>query len=833
MLCGAVPFRTMAAAEPFARRPPREEPVPRHPLPQRVSPVQMLRALRDQPGLAALFGDWAHGDTIIGFRPARVLGPDEDPFAALGSADDAAPAPAADDPTRFGGGWIGYLGYQLSRRLENLPPAPPCSGSLPEHHLAHYDHVLVHDAATGRWCCESLPGADPARVAETVATVDRALAAGPAASWSGACAPRPYRCEPFRAAVTGAAHARAVRRTLEHIRDGDIFQANICRELAADFHGDPLDLFCAGYEQLRPRFAAFLRVPGGAVASLSPELYLRRTGDAVLTSPIKGTAPADTDPRELHASAKNRAENVMIVDLMRNDLSRACVPGSVLSPAAPRVEPHTGVHHLVADVHGTLRPGLDDAALLRSTFPPGSCTGAPKIRATEIINELETTARGVYTGAVGCVSPVAGLAMNVAIRTFEFSGSTVRLGVGGGIVADSDPDGEAFETLVKAAPLLDAVGARFGAELSREWREHAASAGVARPQCVSGGAVTADAGAGGVVPAAVRSPSHDGAGAASALDGPASGGSAGGLPSVAGSAGCAGAGSRGTASSVGCGELGGPTGRAGTGHTGGAASLDQDPLLRDAPVLRTSPDPALGVFTTMLVRDARPEQLAEHLERLGASVRACFGRELPGTLAERITRRTAELGGPHRLRATAVPEGEGLRVDLTSAPLNPAGEAPPTAPWELVPVVVPGGWGCHKWADRRALDAVPGPWSPVCDPLLTEPDGTLLETGRANVFLVLDGVVLTPAADGRILPGVMRARVVAALRASGREVRERDITLAEAARATEVFVTNALRGARPVGRIAGVGSWAPGPVTRAVQELLDGGVAARCGRGRL
>ena len=361
--------------------------MPRTALPHRVSPVQMLRALRDEPGLAALFGDWLHGDAVIGIRPTRVLGADEDPFAALGAADDDA-ALTAEDPARFGGGWLGYLGYQLSRRLESLPPAPPHSGGLPEHHLAHYDHVLVHDAAADRWLCESLPGADPGRVAETIGTVERALAAGPAASSSGVCAPHPYRCEPFEAAVTGAAHAEAVRRALAHIRDGDIFQANICRELTAAFDGDPLDLFCAGYERLRPRFAAFLRVPGGAVASFSPELYLRRTGRAVLTSPIKGTAPADSDPRELHASAKNRAENVMIVDLMRNDLSRACVPGSVLSPAVPRVEPHTGVHHLVADVHGTLRPGLDDAALLRSTFPPGSCTGAPKIRATGLTHPM-------------------------------------------------------------------------------------------------------------------------------------------------------------------------------------------------------------------------------------------------------------------------------------------------------------------------------------------------------------------------------------------------------------------------------------------------------------
>lgn len=752
--------------------------MPRTALPHRVSPVQMLRALRDEPGLAALLGDWAHGDAVIGVRPTRVVGADEDPFAALGSGDDdavrtaegAAPpsagrnrhdldapahalcAPAtpgasglgppalgraAEYPARFGGGWIGYLGYQLSRRLESLPPAPPRSGGLPEHHLAHYDHVLVHDAAADRWFCESLPGADPARVAETIAAVGRALGAGPASS-SGVCAPRPYRCGPFEAAVTGAAHAKAVRRALEHIRDGDIFQANICRELTAAFDGDPLDLFCAGYERLRPRFAGFLRVPGGAVASFSPELYLRRTGTAVLTSPIKGTAPADSDPRELHASVKNRAENVMIVDLMRNDLSRVCVPGSVLSPAVPRVEPHTGVHHLVADVHGTLRPGLDDAALLRSTFPPGSCTGAPKIRATEIINALETTARDVYTGAVGCVSPVAGLAMNVAIRTFEFSGGAVRLGVGGGIVADSDPDGEAFETLVKAAPLLDAVGARFGAGLSREWREHAESSEVATPACVGGG----------------------------------------GAPSRA------------------------------------AASL------RDAPVIRSTPDPFLGVFTTMLVREGRPEQLVEHLARLGSSVRACFSHELPGALAEQVLQRAAGLDGPHRLRVTAVPDAGSLCLEMTHAPLNPPGAAPPVDPWVLHPVVVPGGWGRHKWADRRALDTTPGPWSPVCDPLLVDQDGTVLETGRANVFVVRGGVVTTPPVDGRILPGAMRARVLPTLRAAGYEVREQDITLTDIAGASEVFVTNALRGARPVGEIHGVGAWAPGPVTVWVQRAL-------------
>jgi para-aminobenzoate synthetase / 4-amino-4-deoxychorismate lyase len=428
-------------------------------LPYRVSPVRMLQALRDQPGLVALFGDWHHGDALIAFRPTRVLGPDGDPFAALGAAGRDGILTGGGEA--FGGGWIGYLGYQLAGRLEVLPPPPPHAGGLPDHHLAHYDHALRRRANTGQWVLEALPGADPARVRASAAIIAETLAA-PAGA-------RPYRCGPFSADASGPGHATAVTAALGHIRDGDVFQVNVCRGLAAGFEGDPLDLFCAGHQRLRPRFAAFLRLPGGAVASLSPELFLRRSGDAVLSSPIKGTAPADTDPTALHASAKNRAENVMIVDLMRNDLSRACVPGTVRASAAPRVEAHTGVHHLVADVHGRLRPGLGDGDLLRATFPPGSCTGAPKIRAMEIIHALEPAAREAYTGAIGYAGP-SGLAMNVAIRTFEFTGNRVRLGVGGGIVADSDPVDEAHETLVKAEPMLRGVGACFDASLAADFQ---------------------------------------------------------------------------------------------------------------------------------------------------------------------------------------------------------------------------------------------------------------------------------------------------------------------------------------------------------------------------
>ena len=209
-------------------------------------------------------------------------------------------------------------------------------------------------------------------------------------------------------------------------------------------------------------------VTRAAVASLSPELFLRRAGHTVTSKPIKGTARRDGDPgeaaaqlAELERSAKNRSENVMIVDLVRNDLSRVCVPGTVRVPDLLGAEPHPGVWHLVSTVEGTLGDGVTDGDLIRAAFPPGSVTGAPKVRALEIIDELELAPREAYTGAVGYRSPVAGLELNVAIRTFEFAAGRCWLGAGGGIVADSDPEAEYAECLIKATPLLTAIGARL------------------------------------------------------------------------------------------------------------------------------------------------------------------------------------------------------------------------------------------------------------------------------------------------------------------------------------------------------------------------------------
>ncbi|MCW2829450.1 MAG: bifunctional aminodeoxychorismate synthase component I/aminodeoxychorismate lyase [Aeromicrobium sp.] len=400
-----------------------------------ADPLDVLRRFRGRDRLVALMGAWHHGEALIAFDPVEVLS--GDPFDGVDL--DALPS----DVSGFGGGWIGAWGYQLGRLVERLPPAPHRPVRQPDHRIAFYDHVLR--LTDGSWWLEALTS-DPQRDARILQVLDEPA---PVA--------RPYDVGTFEMTPSPRDHRAALVRVLDHVAAGDIFQANLCTRLEAPFAGDPLDVFCTGVDRLHPAYAAFVSSPEGALVSLSPELFLRRTGDEVLTSPIKGTAPLDTDPDELVASAKNRAENIMIVDLMRNDLGRVSVPGSVRVPAITRAERHS-VWHLVSDVVGHVGRGVRDSDLLRATFPPGSVTGAPKVRAMEIINDLEVTAREAYTGSIGHVSPAAGLEMNVVIRTFEVAGDTIWLGVGGGVVADSTPEGELAECLVKARPLIEAIG---------------------------------------------------------------------------------------------------------------------------------------------------------------------------------------------------------------------------------------------------------------------------------------------------------------------------------------------------------------------------------------
>src|ERR1700761_974778 len=437
----------------------------RRPLDWKLEPADVLRLVREDPHPVALFGAWGDGD-VVASDPVQVR-------SAPGVLEDVfdAPFPSEADgpgetPGAFGGGWIGSLGYGAGG--EALPASGP--RALPAWWFGWYDHVLRRDRATGEWYFEALYTDERAEALEQRLTELSSRAAPVAA--------RAYLFSPFRLLPGAERHQAAVAQAVDYIRQGDIFQANITLRAEAEFVGDPLDAFCQGASLLKPPFSTFIGVsppdrhhgsaPRAAVASLSPELFLRRSGDTVTSKPIKGTARRSPDPGEaarqrtgLEASAKNRAENVMIVDLVRNDLSRVCVPGSVTVPVLLGPEPHPGIWHLVSTVAGTLDPGAGDGDLIRATFPPGSVTGAPKVRALEIIDELETGPREAYTGAIGYRSPVAGLELNVAIRTFEFAAGRAWLGAGGGIVADSDPAHQDAQCLIKAIPLLKAIGARL------------------------------------------------------------------------------------------------------------------------------------------------------------------------------------------------------------------------------------------------------------------------------------------------------------------------------------------------------------------------------------
>jgi para-aminobenzoate synthetase component 1 len=390
------------------------------------------------PGPAALSGDW--------FSARAVLAPSVDVTAVPGPEAFTVPAaaPVVRDavPGAIGGGWFGYLSYDLtdpSGRADALPQAA----------WGWADHVLVLDGE-GRWWFEALVPDGAPCPAPLARDLDALLAGAPppVPGWDATRLRRPLPAD----------HHGAVKACVHAIEAGELFQANICTRFTGDFTGSPAGVFAEGTRRMRPRRAAYLGGDWGAVVSLSPELFLARHGRCVRSTPIKGTSPRRSSADDhfalrLRESAKDVAENVMITDLVRNDLGRVCETGSVRVPELLAVHPAPGVWHLESTVEGVLAEGLGDTDLLHATFPPGSVTGAPKIRALTEIAALEPVARGVYTGAIGLASPLAGFELNVAIRTLEMHGGSVSLGVGGGITADSDPGAEWQECLHKAAPL--------------------------------------------------------------------------------------------------------------------------------------------------------------------------------------------------------------------------------------------------------------------------------------------------------------------------------------------------------------------------------------------
>ncbi|MGB9919897.1 MAG: aminodeoxychorismate synthase component I [Moorellales bacterium] len=398
------------------------------------------------------------------------------PFALLKELLAAHRLPPEPGLPPLWAGAVGYFGYDLCHHLERLPRTAADDLNLPDLWLGFYDRVLVYDHRYQRAALFStgLPAPDgPARRRRARERLEEARAAleapPPEAERSAPWSPPP-RPVTIGSNFRPEEYVRAVARAREYIFAGDIFQVNFTQRFQAPLTTDPFALYLR-LRRLNPApFAAYLNLPELKVASSSPERFLCLRGRRVETRPIKGTRPRGADPatdrarkRELWASEKDRAELAMIVDLERNDLGRTCEIGTVRVPRLYCLETYATVFHLVATVVGTLAPGKDFIDCLAGCFPGGSITGAPKIRAMEIIDELETVTRGVYTGAIGYISFTGEAAdLNIAIRTLVIKGDRVYFGAGGGIVADSVPELEYEESVTKARALMAAVqgGAR-------------------------------------------------------------------------------------------------------------------------------------------------------------------------------------------------------------------------------------------------------------------------------------------------------------------------------------------------------------------------------------
>ena len=404
-------------------------------LPGTVDPVALLAELGDRPYPALA----AHGGaTVVAADPEEVV-------VGAGVWDALASGPTRAGPWPMAGGWIGLMAYELAGTVERLPSPDSDPGGPPVASLARYPTVATIDA-DGRCTVASTHG--PVAAAALARVAERAR--------------RPAAVTPRRARVTTSLpeddYRAAVAAARELIAAGDCYQVNLAQRLVTPWRSGPLQLALGLWRASgSTSHRAFLGLPGGAVVSASPERLVSAGAGSAASEPIKGTA-APQEARQLAASGKDRAEHVMIVDLVRNDLGRVARPGGV------RVERLMGAlatpyaAHLVSRVSADLRPGATAADVLRALFPGGSVTGCPKVRAMEIIRELEPAPRGPAFGSVVAVGADGSLEASVAIRTAWVAAGEARYWCGGAVVWDSDPEAERAEAWSKATPFLAAIG---------------------------------------------------------------------------------------------------------------------------------------------------------------------------------------------------------------------------------------------------------------------------------------------------------------------------------------------------------------------------------------
>lgn len=368
----------------------------------------------------------------------------------------------------FVGGAVGYFAYDLKDFVEILPSMTIDDLNLPDCYLGFYDQLVVFDHILDKlFLVVSCPAAgrrEDIKLKDKLANLEKKLGQNPKLVKKTQVGEIRSQGR-VKSNFTKEDYLKAVKRAREYIYAGDIYQVNLSQRFQAPLPGLSFNLWKV-LRQVNPApFSAYLKFDEVEVVSASMERFLKVERDYVQTRPIKGTRPRCPDPvldrrlaQELLNSEKDRAENVMIVDLERNDLGRVCQIGSVRVTELTVLEQYASVFHLVSTIEGNLRPGKDNLDLLRACFPGGSITGAPKVRAMEIIEELEPTKRSVYTGSIAYLGFDGYMDSNIVIRTFLVKDRMVYFQVGGGIVADSDPEAEYEETLDKGQGLFKALG---------------------------------------------------------------------------------------------------------------------------------------------------------------------------------------------------------------------------------------------------------------------------------------------------------------------------------------------------------------------------------------
>ena len=438
-----------------------------HPLPYLANPADYFAAIRHAPGAVLLdsgrpTADRGRYDLLSAWPEAELtLQPDESgrDFLqrlrnSLKQLGNAALPDAYELP--FAGGLIGYLSYDFGRQLEQLPAHALDDLHLPDARLGLYAWALItdHQAATSQLVFH--PSLEPAQRDRLIQ-----LFSQPAPQLNG-----PFSLkQPMQPDISASQYEQALRKIHDYIQAGDCYQVNYTQRFSAQCEGDAWTAYCALRQACPTPFSGFMSLADdSAILSLSPERFVRVSHHQVETRPIKGTRPRGknsaedaANAAELLASAKDRAENLMIVDLLRNDLGRTCRTGSVRVPQLFTLESYPNVHHLVSSVVGELADGKDALDLIGDSFPGGSITGAPKIRAMQIIDELEPTRRSLYCGSLLYLDVRGEMDSSIAIRSLLVKDGRVSCWGGGGIVADSDWQDEYQESITKVKVLLDTL----------------------------------------------------------------------------------------------------------------------------------------------------------------------------------------------------------------------------------------------------------------------------------------------------------------------------------------------------------------------------------------